>query len=356
MMILVAILTSFLTFAQNCSELNLITQENSPFSRMPVLDQAGSGMCYAYSAAQLANYQLIKSGRAERPTVHPAWAGILYKERSNDRDLAGGFPYASLDAIAAAGNCDEQSVHQAIKARSELVGVPEARIMKFLDDYGEIIRKKNYSTSLESDRALALEQAAAKNSYCPAPNWRRLMGKPELLAENAVAAMRTLLAESCQDQNITNLDLPPYQRMKQGDDYAFASKIDSVLERGNPLGMTFCSMATDDPHSSPPRFLKDLPNGVRQLNVTEKACGAHVALIAGRKTLNGSCHYLYRNSRGTGWYPDIRHLTCLCKNKRTNQYVDNCRYQTHNDSRHIVEACWVPKENVVPNVLELINY
>jgi hypothetical protein len=356
MIFLIAILSSFLTFAQDCSEVNLITQQNTPFSRMPVLDQAGSGMCYAYAAAQLANYQLIKSGQAERPVVHPAWAGMLYKERAGERDLRGGITSISLDAIAAAGNCDEQSVCQAIKARAQLVGVPEARIMKFLDDYGLMVSTHRFNTEVASDRARALDLAAARNAYCPQSNWRRLIGMPEMIEKDSVAAMRVLLADSCQEQNRTHLNLPPYQRLRQGDDHTFGSRIDSVLDRGNPVGMTFCSWATDKPQPTPPHYVSMVQNGYRQVTVSERECGTHIALIAGRKKIGGSCHYLYRNSRGTGWYRDIRHLTCLCKIKRTNEFVENCRYQTHNNSKYIVEACWVPKANVVPNILDLIHY
>lgn len=321
---------------------------------MPVLNQQGNGMCYAYAAAQLANYQLIKSGSASSPEVDPAWTALLYAEVSNERDFRGGITATALNALAARNNCDGDILRSAISARARIAGVTEAKFLKFIDDYAKSLRGQ--SGSANERRLRAINEAGAMNPQCPLANWRRVGGLPEFFQNDSASILGHLLASACSERNLKKLNLPRLQTMRQGDDSEFEEEIHAALTRGNPVAATFCSWATDRPHTTPPRYVTTGPRRYRQSLVDEKTCGTHIALFVGQKTIRGECNFLYRNSRGTSWYKDIRHLTCLCRDQRTDQTVDDCRYSTHNTPRYQVEACWVPRSTLVPNIFDLNHY
>jgi hypothetical protein len=353
------VLTHGVSFAQDCSEVNLITEPNSPFNQIPVYDQSGSGMCYAYAASELMNYELMKSGEATSPVVHPFWAGISQGMMTNDDQLRGGSALESIEGILKRGNCSYESVESAIGALARTVGVTEARIIAFIDDYGRELGKslQNGRPTPELIRA-ALSSAAKQNLRgCTYQDWTKIFFEMEKLTGNSIEIADRLLASSCKEGSLQKLNLPKPKSFVSGDDLGMEKNIMEALDQKHPSAMTFCSWVTDRPSSAGLRNVKTDQNNYRVLiDDSPQVCGAHVAVIAGKKMINNQCQFLYYNSMGSGWNSNNRHLTCLCKKRSTGEFVDNCTAKTHGAGAFKVEACWVPAQNLVPNILGVEHY
>ncbi len=358
-LIFIFALTQSFGFAQDCAEVNLITERNSPFNQIPVYDQSGSGMCYAYAASELMNYELIKNGDATTPVVHPFWAGINQGLMTNDDRLRGGSALESIRGILKRGNCSYDSVENAIGAFARTVGVTEARIIAFIDDYGRLLGESLRTGSLKPEliRA-ALSLAARKNlKGCTYLDWTKIFPEMEKLTGNSIQIADGLLASSCREGSLQKLNLSMPKSLASGDDAGMEKNIMAALDQKHPSAMTFCSWVTDRASSSNLRNVQTNENNYRVfIDDSPNVCGGHVAMIAGKKMMNNQCNFLYYNSMGSGWNSYNRHLTCLCKKRSTGEFVDNCSAKTHSAGLYKVEACWVPAQNLVPNIVRVEHY
>jgi hypothetical protein len=91
-----------------CAATNLVTQPDSLFNRMPVMDQDGVGVCHAYTVAQLANFQLVRAGG--RPSVHPIWAAIAHAKGTQSPSIQVGSVRVTVEQLRREGNCPAERV------------------------------------------------------------------------------------------------------------------------------------------------------------------------------------------------------------------------------------------------------
>jgi hypothetical protein len=165
------------------------------------------------------------------------------------------------------------------------------------------------------------------------------------------------MASSCRPENLRPLNLPLPQSYATGSDEEIKQELFRSLDRYQPSTMVLCSWATDRANRAGLRNIKVDQWGRRDYkDPSPDVCGSHVAMVAGKKMLNNRCNFLYLNSKGSGWNSDNRHLTCLCRKKSSGEFVDNCKYATHNNGKYNVEACWIPSEILVPNTIEISHY
>jgi hypothetical protein len=290
--LIMATLVSVL-FAAECATVNLITEEESPFQHMPVVDQKKSNICYALSAAQLGDYYLLKNGSKGRE-LHPAWLALNYAIGRGRKSLDIGHVKETLDRIQGENNCSYFRVASALKG----------------------INQKD--TELE------------------------------ILEKSPVEGLAKILSTHCLEKK--EVRFPPIHRYNfrelpnsQSVENFLIGQLD--LKSPLPLSISYCSKMLKVPDYE---GIRSTSEGIR--DVLNRDCDYHESLIVGKKEINNTCHLLLRNSWGDRWRPGNLQWTCLCRDRLSGRFEDNCLPQTHPDERFSIEACWIPSHNLSKNI------
>lgn len=330
--------------AQECANVNYLTQRNSPFNRIPVQDQDGVGICYAYTAAQLVDYHLIRSGQTTSPVMHPAWLAL----KSSRRILEQGTEWEAITMLRSAGSCNQDQVDAALNAFSGDSNLRGSYLVAFIETYAREMQRLTSRGTIEPTRAM-VEAAYIKAGdgvawVCPDQVlWDRLLPSLTPLNETSVQMFSRLLGQTCTPENIHRYNIPqPLIAQMSNNDQAKAS-LDDQVSKG-PFTMAYCSHTWDDANYNMNRAA---PGDI---------CGMHSSLVVGRKKIGPHCYMLVRNSWGTGWGAWNQNESCLCKNKQTGAWVDNCREATHNDGNHTVEACYIGLNRLSHNVQDITTF
>lgn len=267
LLLLVLVLSPLISLANDCSSINLIMAEDSPFSKIPVYNQGKVNICYAYSAAQMADYHLIKQGSAER-SVHPFWVALNYAQLMKRDNIQIGHPKEALEALSRASNCDYQTID------------------KILNMMGSL--------------------------------------------ETSTSRLMDIVKDVCTANQRSKLSLPTAKRMNfrtLNSNEAYASFIMNRLnEVDSPLSIAYCSNIWKDSKFGGISF-----NSRGERDVLPKGCQYHESLVVGKKQIGGSCHFLVRNTWGTKWTSYNKNWNCLCRNKKTGALSDDCSYETHGE-------------------------
>jgi hypothetical protein len=346
-------------FAQDCAPMNLITEENSPFNKIPVYDQDGLSVCYAYAAAQLVDYQLVKNG-SER-SVHPLWAALKYAESAKQEKISSGITYNAIQQMIKDGNCRYDDIQSALGTWAEKAKVNEDDVM----DLGERLApkfKNLYETKKITDPTATLTAIEVETAITEAINdhkpwcsagatWDALM--PELRALSLLSSRKVLtdLVLPVCSKDLQKLDLPKLTYYRTDVDDEYASTLDKKLGSiKGPVSVTYCSKVLYEP---------EFVGVVRKTKTTAESyegnCGGHESLIVGKKKIGDQCHFLLRNSWGNGFSSSTKNWKCLCKNRETGEMVDDCSNDTHNNGQFTVEGCWISGDRLSKNLFGMTS-
>jgi hypothetical protein len=81
---LFALLTLLNPAARACEEVNLYNLPDSPLRKMPIYDQDGDGLCYAYTAAQLIDFHKIREN-PDHTLTSAHWLAFAHKQWNHKR-------------------------------------------------------------------------------------------------------------------------------------------------------------------------------------------------------------------------------------------------------------------------------
>lgn len=358
--LLYSLLVSSLAVA-NCNTVNLITAKNSPFTKIPVYDQDGVGICYAYAASQLIDYHLIKNGGSR--SVHPLWAALKYTDSEKQKQISSGNTYETILALKKYGNCDQKKVSNAIKLWASKANVKEAEVIHLIEklapEMKSLLSKKRVSDpKANSLNAKEVETAINKAielhaPYCsPGATWDKLLPSLRpLLVLNSTELLSHLVMPDC-SSNITELKLPNPTKLSSSSDSGWSNIIQNKLSNNTPISISYCATVLK---SGPSYDGITERGGIFTNNKYSKNCGFHESLIVGKKLINNQCHFLLRNSWGSGFGSSTKKWNCLCKNKKTGSYLDNCTANKHNNGQYTVEGCWVNAEALAKNTYKGVS-
>lgn len=326
LLLLLALLPS-IVLANSCDYKNLITEADSPFDKIPVYDQGRVNICYAYTAAQLLDYELIKDGLSSR-SIHPAWLALKDAISVNKSEISLGSTRRALEALFNDYNCHYDVVAKEIGKWAYKANVNETEILNFLESFTNQY-KKTGSLHVAFKDALKANEANCP----PHATWNNLIPQlEEIAAFTTTQIMSKLLLPKCDEFKVK---IPAKRvRMENNKGPQFSSDILKHLDKKNsPVEVTYCSNFWKDPTYSGRISVPELD--------FKSDCFQHSSLVVGKRELNNSCQVLIRNTWGNGWNKENEKWTCLCKHKSTGKYVDNCTMSTHNNGQYSVEACWV---------------
>jgi hypothetical protein len=303
MLILLLFIISSLTLASDCQHVNLINQPNSPFEKIPVYHQEKTNICYAYAAAQIADYYLIAQGAQQR-SIHPAWLAYNYAVGKGRQKLDIGHTKEALAYLRDGSNCHFEDVSRALQGWSPALYETDASIIH------------------------AIEKASDNTP---------------------VRTLNRLLESNCSEGQRVKLNLPPIQSLNYrslSSEAQVAALIQSRLDqRAAPISVSYCSNIWKD---STYHGIGMSSTGSR--NKLKSDCHYHESIIVGKKQLQGSCHALVRNTLGAAWSGRNSHWKCLCKHRTTGEYLDDCEAAQHSSTTYSVEACWLPLEELSKNI------
>lgn len=321
---LIFFILSFSALAEECGPINLISETSSPFQKIPVYNQEKINICYAYSAAQMADYHLLKNG-AEKRNVHPAWVAMSFASTLKRDRLDIGHAKEALDSILETSNCDYETVTKTLKTWGQDPSLSEAKILSMIEE--------NSARQKTEGRAMA---------SLPTP----MDLKDSQLT--SVEMLSTLLRQECTKEKTSSVKLPEAKKYNFRDlptDEAFKNIFSSKLSSlRSPISIAYCSNLWKNPSYHGVGLTND-----NLRDRLEKDCHYHESLIVGQKKVDNSCQYLVRNTWGDRFNRDNEKWKCLCRSKTTGEYVDDCDARTHNDGNYAVEGCWIPADVLARN-------
>ena len=310
--------------AADCSPVNLITEEASPFTKIPVYDQKDSNICYAYAAAQMVDYHLLKNG-AEKRSIHPVWLALNYALGKNRKGLDIGHTKDSIEKLTEVHNCDFEAVSTALKDWAGSNDLPESKIIAFIEKYSD------------SDRTPASTDALTQ----------KMLSDLRKISMNPVQVVSKIIMPFCQMK--TKVSVPKvnkYNYTQLPDDVSYEHfLLERLSKNPSPISIAYCSKVWKEP-------------GYDGIDLTffgkrdslKKDCEYHESLVVGKKTSAGSCQILVRNTWGDRWRVGNKKWKCLCKERSTGKFVDDCEASTHPDDQFAVEACWINSDKLSKNV------
>ncbi len=346
-------------FATDCTPMNLITEEKSPFAKIPVYDQDGIGICYAYVAAQLVDYHMVKNGN-ER-SVHPLWAALKYAESIKQDKISSGITFNAIEEMIKAGNCRYDTISSAIKVWADKANVQDVDVMDLIEKFAPKI-KNLYDTKRKTDPTaeptaeeidLVINEAIeAHRPWCsPGATWEALM--PELRNLSVLSSRKILtdLVLPVCGSNLQKLNIPKPKYFTTEVDTEWGPTIERKLNTLKaPISVSYCSKVLYEPdfdgieRKTPTQASKNADN-----------CGGHESLIVGKKKVGNSCQFLLRNSWGNGFSSSTEKWKCLCKNRETGAMVDDCSNDTHNNGKFTVEGCWIDGSKLSKNIFGMTS-
>lgn len=346
-------------FAQDCESMNLVTESNSPFNKIPVYDQDGLSVCYAYAAAQLVDYHLVKNG-SDR-SVHPLWAALKYAEKKNQDRISSGITYDAIEQMIKTGNCKYDDIQTAISTWSVKANVNEADVMdlierlapKFKNLYEAKKKVDPTATPTQEEVDQAINAAITEHKpWCSAgATWDALM--PELRALSTLSSTKILtdLVLPVCSKDLQKLTLPKLTYYRSDVDGEYATTLDKKLNSiKTPVSVTYCSKVLYEPE-----FVGVTRKTQAKPEAYNGNCGGHESLIVGKKKVGETCHFLLRNSWGNGFSSSTEKWKCLCKNRATGEFVDDCTNATHNNGKFTVEGCWINSDQLAKNMFGMTS-
>ncbi len=353
--------------AGSCNEVNLISEANSPFLKIPVCDQEMSTMCYACAAANLVDFHLIKNGSTGQQ-IHPVWAAFLQSNARNRRNFDGGWINETIEALINERNCPYALVTEQLRTICEQLGIAEAEVFSLLDLYEQTLpwliktkeaqikkkctfkqlqelQKKAFSEVL---RMLKMEKRVKKQSL---KDLQKIT--PDL---NSMNVFLQLTRNACAPPRRDQIKLPHPTLIELDKKNASSANLQLGLKlrltEKNPVVISFCkNIFLEENYASHPRR-------VGNDWVVNSDCEPHVATVVGQKEIGNQCHYLLRNTWGVGWWDQPAVSKCLCRStdKVTNQLIfSDCTKEDFDKGGMIVEACWLPEKRVMDNSIDFTS-
>jgi hypothetical protein len=333
--------------------MNLVTEENSPFKKIPVYDQDGLSVCYAYAAAQLVDYQLVKNG-TER-SVHPLWAALKYAESAKQDRISSGITYNAIEQMIKTGNCRYDDISTALKTWADKAKVNEADIMDLIERLAPKFASLYQEVSPPSAEKIDQVITEAINEHKPwcttGATWDELMPELRELSKLSSTKVLTDLVLPLCGKNLQPLKIPKLTYYQSNVDAEYATTLDKKLSAiKSPVSVTYCSNFLYEP---------DFVGVTRKTKTTKESydekCGGHESLIVGKKKVGESCQFLLRNSWGSGFGLATEKWKCLCKNRTSGEFVDDCSSSTHNNGEYTVEGCWVNGDVLSKNMFGMTS-
>lgn len=344
-------------FAKECDDINLITAKNSPFDKIPVYDQNGSNTCYSFVTSSVVNYELLKNGEKELK-VHPAWAALVSPDLSKIGALWSGKTKFSIQELLKKNNCPYEIVDKSLQEWAKKANLTSSQMLAVLDSATWKINDFSKSHTVEEVKASSLNdvlnqasQSIFKKTCDYKQAWPELEEHLNALGTfSSKEVLKEIIFSGCKDalKKVELGELKTNGLFREKENISVI--LSRVLKDKNPIAISFCADSLYN-HSHEGLKMKEDKSG-RELD----KCSGHASMIVGQKKIGEQCHFLLRNTWGTGFSKWSKQGKCLCRNNTTGEILDDCTAKDHNNGQFSVEACWLPSSTIENNTYELTYF
>ncbi len=396
--------------AAPCAAHNLETEPGSPMPKIPVYDQDGIGICYAYSASELMNAYLIKKNPKAGLQIHPALAAIRYAEGElkDGGELSGGHIGTAINACRGKDAFSYSSIQSSLNEIGSRAGMSEAQALEFIERLGKMMSDPSVQAQArvkamheskprasEGRSGVAVADAASFAVRPVPPSSMQINSQIRHLAYERLPvdgwctanqksalegfALSSPVGNAIQIASCSVLNpgarMPP-PAIPEARQYNLLGTSDQQIKKlvrdyfdgpkGKlPLGIGFCSKVLSDPSARKITRTQDASGKIH--GKIKDDCGGHAVLLVGTRPKGNSCEYLMRNSWGGNFSSSNKH-SCLCKNTQTQGYIECPGTGTVaktiiskgkpatvqspiQDRAHLkIVSCWIPEDEMAPNI------
>lgn len=322
--------------AQPDMDLNI----SSPLRKIPIGDQDGVGICYAFSTSTAIEYELkLKNNNR---TVSPIDIGFVLKTTSwtKSPDLDSGSTHLAINEVRSHGVATKECINRVIATETKNTNMTSENFLNLVQQAYELKNKKKSEEEIEKNLQHLCKAYGVSTT--------ELEAYLEDFNVPLRTYLRTLFAQCEQERNqLKPSDLGRYASYSPIPHDEMKKTIDSFLNNKKPAVISMCAEVLQGKLNhvglNPDRSLKPAIKGVAQ-------CGPHAVLITGRQTKNSKTSYLIRNSWGASWQG--KGLTCACRTPKA--YYTDCKSAPKSDSANkVVVGCWVPEDKLLPNMMNV---
>ncbi len=306
---------------------------------MPVLDQDGTGLCYAYVASQMLDFEVIKQEQSR--THHPLWIAIKQAEITNQRGTYSGKASTSISALLSKKNCPYHLVDNALKIWTKKANSTEAGLIHLIETYSNNIhtkKEKPWDNALETARPWCGTESALGQIF---------EDIKKIQDADSLKMFSTILKNTCKDSLLKSSSYIGLET-KLTEEQASPSISSQLLRTKAPVGIGLCANIFTNPN-----YEGVYNRGIGGMII--HGCGTHEVIVVGQRQKNNQCQFLVRNSWGPLFSDATKDWECLCRERSSGKIVDNCKNTTHDSGRFLVEGCWIGENHLKKNVFRTIE-
>lgn len=314
---------------ENCSEVRLDLPPGV-MSKIPVLDQSDTNLCWAYSGTQLIDAWIIKNDPPLKYSMSPLPAALQFKVNKNQLDL---IEYESVYHFLSEASKLNSCSYKVFDTKNQYKTLGD-----FLSDLFEAQKKSTSATEIAEKLNECIIKAGIKNKL----DIKRV--SDQIIKGNSLSNINAVIQDLCKDDRISLQSIPKPKYL-------------SVSSSGNiGLGMSKMRKLIDDRlnnKQTPPavRFCYGMlaDRGLVTMGtngkINESTCktAIHFSPIVGRRVSiytnpktgkqTPFCQYLLRDSRGTSCakYPNEPEMNPSDKCVKGQVWVDEDTLFTNSD-------------------------
>lgn len=337
-----------------CPTQNLYTIPDSPYQKIPVYDQDGAEICYAYVGSELANYSLLSRKLVSKPVIHPLWTAYLYSYYEDEPEIDGGSAALALKILGEKGVCNAEDVQKALKEFANGAQLTEPEVLSFLSSMRrgmKKLQKRNKFKFKKMNQDEMFNKSFLKvstefksfnddNLTCAKEDFSKQLSQIDLLHNHLVTIFHNIVYRKC--TKFTRYDLDYDNYYGESDDQVKNQIRVFFTKEKKPLAIRFCGNV----------LYNDKFDGIENVDriKASKKCYRHASLLVGTREKAGKCEYLLKNTWGSSWEKWTKERSCFCQNKKTSEYIEDCKKETHPESDYTVLACWIAEDKLAKNI------
>jgi hypothetical protein len=324
--------------SNQCPQVDLNQGPESPFNQIPIYDQSGVKICYAYSASELIDYYRLKNKDTNYDLTNPiyaAWA-TYFKEAKTDQQGLIDKDGNELEVIAALkknGVCSNSDIEAKFDQLVKSFRMNDAQILTYVESMyssrnniifpgAEFSPIQNFTTRviLTCSQKTELDTDFRRNGYLN-------------------VAPTAFLQELFRDCETHDLDLPGVYEKNWVAEQVLQQLTNSALAKELPVVLKMCANVLSN-HSYRGQIAP------RQLR---EDCGHHSILVSAQASINGQCNYLLRNSWGIWRDSEATACACITHDKKYKQICSRSEAETY-------VGCWYKQKDILPNTQSIIGF
>lgn len=330
--------------AGDCASVDLNSSPTSPLRKIPVEDQDGSGLCYAYVGATLANFWHIQNGGNPAQGVSPIYLAHLFHKDTESKEVSGGNVFGAIQSLKTSGNCPNTRAESLLK-RWSVQGLNHVQVLALIES-AKNLANKSASNILSLSQKLfgssAFDSRAEENrAGCFQTFQNANQFLKSLPSFNSNQLLHDLFT-SCKPLE-SKVHIPAPIRLTTGTDGTFNTAMENTLSEGKPAALSLCANLFNIPN------FKGITSGPKRDFIRGKDCESHAVVLTGMKRFNGECRVLIRNSWGSDWRAKGRECACVLMD---GTYQETCK--DYSKAKEVV-GCWFPRDRITSNTFRIVT-